>query len=142
MSEQNKAIVRRYLEEVFARGNLDAIPELFSPDYLEHDPASDEEIRGHEGVWRDLSIYQSALCDIQITVEDQIAEGDRVATRATMRATHVEELFRVAPSGNRVTVTGIVIHRLSDGKLARGWWNWDTLGLLQQIGAIPAEQPA
>jgi steroid delta-isomerase-like uncharacterized protein len=142
MSEQNKATVRRYLEEVFARGNLDAIPELFSPDYVEHDPASDEEIRGHEGVRRDLSIYQSALSDIQITVEDQIAEGDRVATRATMRATHVEELFGVAPNGNRVTVTGTVIHRLSGGKLARGWWNWDTLGLLQQIGAIPAEQPA
>jgi len=142
MSEQNKAIVRRYLDEVFAKGNLDAAPEVFAPDYVEQDPASDGEIRGHEGVRRDLLTYQSAFSSIDITVEDQIAEDDRVATRVTFRATHVEEVFGVAPSGNRVTVTGMVIHRLSDGKLVEGWWNWDTLGLLQQIGAIPAEQPA
>ena len=85
MSEHNKAIVRRYLEEVFAQGDLDGIQQLFAPDYVEHDPASDEEIRGHEGVRRDLSIYQSALSDIEIAVEDQIVEGDRVATRATLR---------------------------------------------------------
>jgi steroid delta-isomerase-like uncharacterized protein len=142
MSQQNKAIVRRYLEEVFAQGNLDAIPDLFSPDYVEEDPASDEEIRGHEGVRRDLSTYQTAFSDLEITVEDQIAEEDRVATRVTFRATHVEEVFGVAPSGNRVAVTGMVTHRLLDGKLVEGWWNWDTLGLLQQIDAIPAEQPA
>ena len=92
MSEHNKAIVRRYLEEVFAQGDLDGIQQLFAPDYVAHDPASDEEIRGHEGVRRDLSIYQSALSDIELTVEDQIGEGDRVATRATLRAAHVEEL--------------------------------------------------
>lgn len=142
MSEQQKAVVRRYIEEVFAQGELDAIPELFTPDYVERDPASEGEIRGHEGVRRDLAVYQSALSDIQITVEDQLAEGDRVATRATLRATHVEELMGVAPTGNRVEVSGIFIGRLADGKLAEGWWSWDTLGLLQQIGAIPAEQPA
>src|SRR5918994_6463049 len=142
MSEQNKAMVRKYLEEVFAKGDRDAIPELFAPDYVEHDPASDEEIRGHEGVRRELSIYQSAFSDIEITVEDQIAEGDYVATRATLRGTHVEEFFGVPPTGNRVTVTGTVIQRVSEGKLAEGWWNWDTFGLLGQIGAIPAGQPA
>jgi steroid delta-isomerase-like uncharacterized protein len=142
MSDQSKAIVRRYLEDVFAQEDLDAIPELFAPDYVEHDPASEEEIRGHDGVRRDLSIYQSAFSDIAITVEDQIAEGDRVATRASLRATHVEELFGVPPTGNRVSVTGTVVHRVSGGKLAEGWWNWDTLALLRQIGAIPAEQPA
>lgn len=142
MSEQNKAIVRRYLEDVFAGGDLDVIAQLFDPNYVEHDPASDEEIRGHDGVRRDLSIYQSALSDLEITVDDQVAEGDRVATRATMRATHVEELLGVPPTGNRVRVTGIVLHRVSGGKLVEGWWNWDTLGLLQQIGGIPPNQPA
>jgi steroid delta-isomerase-like uncharacterized protein len=142
MSEQNKATVRRYLEEVFAQGNLDVIPELFAPDYVEHDPASDAEIRGHAGVRRDLSIYQSAFSDIEVTVEDQIAEGGEVATRVTVRGTHVEELFGAPPTGNRVAVSGTVIQRVSDGKLAEGWWNWDTLGLLRQLGAIPAAQPA
>jgi steroid delta-isomerase-like uncharacterized protein len=142
MSEQNKAIVRRYLEEVFAEGNLEAIPELFAADYVEHDPASAEAIRGHEGVRRDLAVYQTAFSDVEITVEDQIAEGDAVATRATLRGTHVEELFGIPPTGNRVTVTGIVIQRMTDGKLTKGWWNWDTLGLLRQLGAIPDPQPA
>jgi steroid delta-isomerase-like uncharacterized protein len=142
MSEQNKATVRRYLEEVFADGNLDAIPELFAADYVERDPASAAEIRGHEGVRRDLSVYQTAFSDIQITVEDQIAEGDCVATRATLCGTHVEELSGIPPTGNRVTVTGIVIQRVTDGRLVEGWWNWDTFGLLQQLGAIPAGQPA
>lgn len=142
MSEDQKAVVRRYLEEVFAQGNFAAIPELFAPDYVERDPASEGEIRGHDGVRRDLAVYQNALSDIQITVEDQLAERDRVATHATMRATHVEELMGVPPSGNRVEVTGIFICRLADGRLAEGWWNWDTLGLLQQIGALPAGQPA
>lgn len=142
MSEQNKATVRRYLDEVFAQGDFDVILELFAPDYVEHDPASDAEIRGHEGVRRDLSNYQSAFSDIEITVEDQIAEDDRVATRLTVRATHVEEFFGIPPTGNRIEVSGTVIQRISDGKLAEGWWNWDTLGLLRQIDAIPAEQPA
>jgi steroid delta-isomerase-like uncharacterized protein len=142
MSEQNKVTVRRYLEEIFAQGNLDVIPEVFAPDYVEHDPASDEEIRGHEGVRRDLSVYQTAFSDIEITVEDQIADGDSVATRATLCGTHVEELFGIPPTGSRVTVTGILIQRVADRRLAEGWWNWDTLGLLRQLGAIPAEQPA
>jgi steroid delta-isomerase-like uncharacterized protein len=142
MSEHNKAMVRRYLEEVFAEGDLDAIPELFAPDYVEHDPASPEEIRGHAGVRRDLSVYQTAFSDIEITVEDQIADEDSVVARATLSGTHVEELFGIPPTGNRVTVTGIVIQRVADGRFAEGWWNWDTLGLLGQLGAIPAEQPA
>jgi steroid delta-isomerase-like uncharacterized protein len=142
MAEQSKAIARRYLEDVFAGGELDAIPELFAPDYVEHDPASEGEIRGHDAVRRDLASYQNALAGIEITVEDQIAEDDRVATRATLRATHVEELFGIEPTGARVTVTGIVIHHVVAGRLAEGWWNWDTLGLLRQLGALPAAQPA
>jgi steroid delta-isomerase-like uncharacterized protein len=142
MSEQNKAIVRRYLDEVFAQGNFDVIPELVDPDYVEHDPASDGEIRGHDGVRRDLTIYQLAFADVEVVVGDQIAEGALVATRMTVRATQVEDFHGVPPSGNRVTVTGTVIMRVSDGRLAEGWWNWDTLGLLRQIGALPAEQVA
>jgi steroid delta-isomerase-like uncharacterized protein len=142
VSEHNKAIVRRYLQEVFAQGDLDLIPELFAADYVEHDPVSEEEIRGHDGVRRDLSIYQAALSGIEIAVDDEVAEGDRVVTRATLSGTHVEELFGVAPTGTRVTVAGIVIHRLADGKLVEGWWNWDALGLLRQIGAVAAEQAA
>jgi steroid delta-isomerase-like uncharacterized protein len=142
MSEQSKALVRRSLEEVFAEGNFDAIPEIFAPDYVEHDPASDGEIRGHDGLRRDLEPYVNAFSDTRVTVEDQLAEGDLVATRVTVRATHVEQFRGVPPTGERIEVTGTVVHRVAGGRLAEGWWNWDTLGLMQQLGAIPAEQPA
>jgi steroid delta-isomerase-like uncharacterized protein len=142
MSEQSKALVRRSLEEVFAEGNFDAIPEIFAPDYVEHDPASDGEIRGHDGLRRDLEPYVNAFSDTRVTVEDQLAEGDLVATRVTVRATHVEQFRGVPPTGERIEVTGTVVHRVAGGRLAEGWWNWDTLGLMQQLGAISAEQPA
>ena len=138
MSDHNKTTVRRYLEEVFAQGNLGAIPELFAPDYVEHDPASPDEIRGHAGVRRDLSVYQTAFSDIQIEIAELIAEGDLVAARVTLSGTHVEELFEIPPTGTRVTVTGTVIQRVVDGKLVEGWWNWDTFGLLRRLGAVPA----
>lgn len=142
MSEQSKALARRSMDEVFAQGNLDAIAEIFAADYVEHDPASDGEIRGHEGVRRDLEPYVNAFSDTEVTYEDQLAEGDRVATRFTVRATHVEEFRGIPPTGERIEVTGTVIFRVTDGRLQEGWWNWDTLGLMQQLGAIPAEQLA
>jgi steroid delta-isomerase-like uncharacterized protein len=142
MSDASKALVRRSLGEVFAEGKFDAIPEIFAPDYVEHDPASAGEVRGHDGIRRDLEPYVNAFSDTQLGVEDQVAEGDRVATRITVRATHVEEFRGIPPTGERIELTGTVIHRVAGGKLAEGWWNWDTLGLLQQLGAIPTEQPA
>ena len=141
MSEQSKALVRRYLE-VFVEGHFDVLPELLASDYIEHDPASEGEVRGHDGVRRDLEPYVNAFSDAQVAVEDQVAEGDRVATRVTIRATHVEELRGIPPTGERIEITGTVFHHVAGGKLAEGWWNWDTLGMLQQLGAIPAEQPA
>ena len=142
MSEQSKALVRRYLDDVFAKGDFDAIPAIFAADYVERDPASEGTIRGHDGVRGDLEPFVSAFSDTQVTVEDQLAEGDRVATRVTVRATHVEGLRGLSPTGERIEVTGTVVHRVADGRLAEGWWNWDTLGLMRQLGAIPAEQAA
>ena len=85
-------------------------------------------------------MYLSALPDLQFTIDGQLAEGDQVATRWTSSGTHEGELMGIGPTGNRVTIEGIVIHRLADGKIQEGWWNWDTMGLMQQLGAIPAEQ--
>lgn len=141
MSEESKALVSRYLE-VFAQGNLDAIPEICAPDYVEHDPASAAEIRGHDAVRRDLEPYVNAFSDTEVAINDQVAEGDLVATRLTVRGTHVEDLRGIPPTGERIEVTGTVFHRVAGGRLAEGWWNWDTLGLLKQLGAIPAEQHA
>jgi steroid delta-isomerase-like uncharacterized protein len=142
-AEENKALVHRSFEEVFNQGNLDAVEEIFAPDYVLHDPTSPEEIRGTEGMRQYVSMYRSAFPDLQQTIEDQIAEGEKVATRLTGRGTHQGELIGIPPTGNRVEVLGIVINRISGGKIAESWATYDALGMMQQIGAVPApgEQP-
>lgn len=137
MSEENKALVRRFLDETWNKGNLDVIDELVAPDWVGHDPTSPEGAQGPEGTRQFLEMYQSAFPDTQMTVEDQVAEGDKVATRWTARATHQGELMGIPPSGNRIEVTGISIDRIVDGKVVESWDNYDALGMMQQIGAIP-----
>jgi steroid delta-isomerase-like uncharacterized protein len=137
MSEENKALARRFLEEAFNEGNLGVVDEIVASDYVLHDPALPEEIRGPEGVKGFVEMYRSAYPDTDITVEEQIAEGDDVVTRWTGRGTHQGELLGVPPSGNRVEVAGITIDRISGGKFAESWTIYDALGMLQQIGAIP-----
>ncbi len=138
MSEENKVIARRALEEVFsAQGDLDVADELFAPDYVGHDPVSPEDVRGPEGVKEFAMTYRNAFPDVQLSVEDQVAEGDRVATRWSARGTHQGELVGVDPTGNQVQITGITISRIEGGKIAEDWINYDALGMMQQIGAIP-----
>ena len=137
MSDENKALARRFLEEAFNEGNLGVADEIFASDYVLHDPAVPDEIRGPEGIKGFVQMYRSAYPDTHITVEDQIAEGDEVATRWTGRGTHQGELMGIPPSGNRVEVPGITISRISGGKIAEDWTNYDTLGMMQQIGAVP-----
>jgi predicted ester cyclase len=85
-----------------------------------------------------VSMMRSALPDLRITLEDDIAEGDKVVTRWIGQGTHQGELMGIAPTGNRVTITGIPIHRIEDTKIVEEWSNWDAPGLIQQIGAIPS----
>jgi steroid delta-isomerase-like uncharacterized protein len=137
MSEENKEKTRRFLEEAFNEGNLSVVDEIFASDYVQHDPANPEEISGPEGAKGFVQMYRSAFPDIHITVEDQIAEGDAVVTRWTGRGTHQGELFGIPPSGNQVETSGITIYHFSGGKGVESWSNYDALGLMQQIGAIP-----
>jgi steroid delta-isomerase-like uncharacterized protein len=143
MSEENKAIARRALEEVFSgQGNLDVADELFAPDYVGHDPASLEDIRGPEGVKEFASMYRNAFPDVQLSVQEQVAEGDMVATRWIASGTHQGDLMGIAPTGNRVTVAGTSVERIVDGKIEETWDNYDALGMMQQIGAIPSPEEA
>ena len=142
MSEENKEKVRRFLEEAFNEGNLGVVDEIFASDYVLHDPANPEEISGPEGIKQFVQMYRSAFPDSHVTVEDQIAEGDEVVTRWTGRGTHQGELFGIAPSGNQVEFSGITISRFEGGKIAEDWTNSDTLGLMQQIGAVPSPEDA
>ena len=92
---------------------------------------------GLEAYKQFLSMYITAFPDLQFTVEDMIAEGDRVVARCTTRGSHQGTLMGIPPSGKRVTITGISITRIANGKAVEDWVNFDTLGMLQQIGAIP-----
>ncbi len=138
MSEENKALARRWAD-IFAQGNLDLVDEIYAPDFVGHDPAMPEDIRGVEGARDFYSMYRSAFPDAEITIEDQLAEGDKVATRWTGRGTHEGELMGVSPSGNRVEVAGITISRIEGGKVAEEWDIYDALGMMQQIGAVPEQ---
>lgn len=140
MSEENKALARRPLDEIYPGKNLDAADEVYSSDFVDHDPATPEEMRrGPEGVKQQGAMYSQAFSDLELTVEGQLAEGDLVATRWSAKGTHQGELMGVPPSGNQVSISGITIARVADRKIVEEWTNWDGLGLMQQIGAVPTE---
>jgi steroid delta-isomerase-like uncharacterized protein len=132
----NKASSRRALE-AFAGGNLEVLDEIVDASYVGYDVASPEPIRGVDGVKQQAEGYRSAFPDVAVTVDDQIAEGDRVVTRWTARGTHQGDLLGMPPTGKQATVTGITIDRYSGGKIVESWDVWDALGMLQQLGAIP-----
>jgi steroid delta-isomerase-like uncharacterized protein len=144
MLEENEAVVRRYFQEILDGGNLDLVDEIFDPQYVLHDPGSPQEVRGLEGTKRYVGMFRSAFPDIAHTIEDQIAEGDRVVARLRAHATHEGELMGIPPTGKEVTIEGISIWRIADGKIKECWFNHDALGLMQQLGAFrePERQPS
>ena len=138
--EENKAVVRRFLEEVFGGGNLELADELFAPDYVLHDPSVPGEVRGPEGMKQYMSMYRSAYPDTNFTIEDQIAVGDEVVTRWTGQGTHQGELLGIPPTGERVTVTGIEFDRVSGGRIEETWVSYDALGMMQQLGVVAQQE--
>ena len=135
-SEQNKAIVRRLLEEPW-KGDLRVIDELVDRKYVGYDPSIPEPLRGPEGFKENISTYRAAYSDARITVDDQIAEGDKVATHWTGRDKHDGDLMGIAPTGKQVKVSGLTLSRLANGKVVEEYTNWDTLGMMDQLGVIP-----
>ena len=135
MAADNKEIVRRVLEDVWTDESV--VDELVSPDYVGNDPAVPDTIRGPQGVKDNFKQYRDAFEGARITVQEQVAEGDTVATRWEGRGRHTGELMGIPPTGKDIVVTGINITRIKDGKLAEDEIVWDTLGMLQQVGAVP-----
>jgi steroid delta-isomerase-like uncharacterized protein len=137
MSEHNKAIVRRLLEEFWNKGNLSLADELFTPNYEHHDSSTPDFGRGPESEKKRATLYRTAFPDVRLTIEDIIAEGETVMTRWSCRGTHKGDLSGIAPTGKQFTISGMTIARLANGKMAEGWVNWDALGLMQQLGVVP-----
>jgi steroid delta-isomerase-like uncharacterized protein len=138
MSEENKALVRRFLEEGWGQGDASAIEQIVAADAVDHNPGPGQP-PGVEGFVGAVQAIRAGLPDLQVTVDDLFAEGDRVAARWTSKGMHRGELMGVPATGNQVTIAGIDIHRIEGGKIAELWHQVDVFGMLQQIGAIPSQ---
>ena len=138
-AEENKAIVRREVEELYnPDGDLDAVDELFAPGYVLHDPSLPESGRGPESARQLASAFRSAFPDLHTTFDGAVAEGDKVAYRWTASGTHEGELMGIPPTGRRVQTSGMTINRFSGGRIAEDWYQSDDLGMMQQLGVIPS----
>jgi steroid delta-isomerase-like uncharacterized protein len=135
-SEENKALMRRFLEEVFNKKNLAAIDEFIAPDHVDHTlppflPTTPE------GTKRAIGMFLTAFPDVHLTVEDMVAEGDKVVTRYTSRGTQKGAFVGMPPTGKQITVSSVIIARIADGKIVEEWGLDDQMGMLQQLGVIP-----
>jgi steroid delta-isomerase-like uncharacterized protein len=136
-TEDNKALMRRYFEEVFNQKKLAALDEFITPNHVDHTlPPSLPTTP--EGSKRALGMYLTAFPDLHVSIEDIIAEGDKVVIRFTSRGTQTRAFAGIPPTGKQVMVSSILVARITDGKIVEQWGLDDQMGMLQQLGVIPA----
>lgn len=135
-AEANKALLQRFADEVLTQHNLAAVDELVHPDFVELDPVPGQG-PGRQGLKEWFALYFAAFPDVRWTVEEQVAEGDKVMSRSTWRGTHQGPFLGLPPTGKRITVAAWTIDRIADGQLVESRILMDMLGMLQQLGAIP-----
>ena len=134
MTDTDRNIGHRWFEEVWNKGRRDAIAEMIVPDAVLHDGGVDS--NGLDGFHEFFDRMGAAFSELKVTVHDTIAEGDRVCVRWSCRARHTGDGLGVAATGNPIEVTGILILRVSGGRVVEGWQNWDMLALLNQIQTL------
>ena len=140
-ASENKAIVRRFIEEVLSGNQVAQVETLVAPHYINHllPPGM---AQGPEGEKAFIGMFRSAFPDFRMTVEDLLGEADRVAGRWVFTGTHTGAFQGIPPTGHRVTMTGMNIFRLENGQIVDNQSNFDQFGLLQQLGVIPTPEPA
>jgi steroid delta-isomerase-like uncharacterized protein len=138
-AEVKNAFVRRQIDELWNKGNLDAAEECFTSDFVKHDP-SPEVVRGPEGFKRNIAAVRSAFPDFHVRLIDQVAEGQKVVTLYVTTGTHEGELAGIPPTGKWVEVAGMGIDYFSDGKIGEMWEYYDVLGMMQQMGVISYQE--
>jgi predicted ester cyclase len=140
-SEANKDLIRSLLADA-DRGVEDVVDRYYAPDYVDHTPSPiRRQAPGREGIRQAIDLFRRAFPDTRHTIEDLVAEGDRVVARVSARATHTGELFGHPPTGKVVTLTGITIYRIVDGRIAERWAEHG-LGVLEQLGITPPDSSA
>jgi steroid delta-isomerase-like uncharacterized protein len=135
--DDNKAILRTYVETIFNQKQVDRADELVAADYVDH-AALPGQAPGLEGAKKKWAMYLAGIPDLRVTIEEMVAEGDKVGVRRSYEGTHRGELLGVPPTGKQVRIGGISIFRLAGGKIAEHWEQLDRLALMQQLGVIPA----
>lgn len=133
----NVAVVRRVISEVINKGKLDLVDKLVAKNYVYRE-ATAGTIKGREQYKQLVTLYRTAFPDLRMTIKDALVQGDKVVVRWVSSGTHKGELMGIAPTGRRVTVEGVLISRIVRGQLAVDYECYDALGMLQQIGAVPA----
>ena len=137
-TEQNKVLFRRLMEEVLNQGNISMVDELFAPVFVEHEILPPGIPPGLEGTKQFLTIFRSAFPDLEVAIDDMIAEGDKVVVRSTWSGTHKGELMGIPPTDKSVSFGVIDIIRIAGGKFVEHWGQTDEMGMMQQLGVIPA----
>lgn len=134
--EENKALARRSVDEIWGKGSLAAVDELYAADFVWH-WALPGMAPNREGYKQCVSMNFAAFAGVYCTVEDIVVEGDKVVARWTWGGTHKGEYMGIAPTGKQVTLTGISIDRIVGGKIVEEWGEMNTLGMMQQLGVVP-----
>lgn len=128
--------------EAFNEGRLDVADEVLTPDYVNHDPSQPRPIDSREAMKGFITYLRTAVPDVHFTVDDTVAEGDKVVYRWSATGTQQGEFFGAPPTGRSFSTAGIIIARLADGRIAEEWVEWDTMGMLRQLGVLPAPEGA
>ena len=130
----NAEVIRRIFQQIVVEGHLDLVDELLHENYVEHP----EDVPGRHAWKNRIAMFRRAFPDLSVTIEEMVVDGDRVATRTTIRGTHKEDLMGIAATGRAVEVIGVDITHLRDGQAVERWGGIDMFGLLHQLGAIPS----
>jgi steroid delta-isomerase-like uncharacterized protein len=141
MTSENKAMVRRLYEEVWNKRRVELVDELMSPSHAMHDNHLPDSGVGPEAYKRNVARFVTGFPDLRFTVEDMLAENDKVAVGWTISGTHKGEFRGISPTGRKVFVEGITINQIAGGKIMDSYVSWDALGLMQQLGVAPAFGP-
>ncbi len=133
MSDQNKAVARAVFD-AFNGGDPAELDDVVAPHAIDHDPYNPFAEEGREGLKKIIAMYRTAFPDLRFTIEDQIAEGDRVVTRWVGRGTHEGDLMGASATGKTTEIGGVGIDRIDNGQVVEAWGYWDALGMFQQLG--------
>jgi steroid delta-isomerase-like uncharacterized protein len=141
--EQHAAAIRRYADEIWGQGNLDAIEQIFSTEFVRHGPDMEGgPIQGHEGFKQLVTMYRDAFPDLKVPIEAQLVEGDTVMTRWTVLGTLKGPLLGMAPTGKSIQLGGFFMHHFKGDQIAEEWVIYDSLAVLEQTGLVSVPGPS